>query len=934
MKIFRKAAAFVMAAVLCLQAAVSYTTTTADAATTTKEMTRNIEEGFNGAFNAYRSDGSFNSTESMLLLDGEAAWCIEPRTNVGPGWTEFTLASVSGTNWLKNRYGWSAEKVSSLSKAVYFAKNYFGDKAADYVLVQNLLWSSITAAEDASQSGSYVLTNNSEAYRSQLDTKAKLDAVMATIWAKVSDYNKQPSWNGSTITGEIGKAFTVRDSNSVSDDVTFAGLPVGITVTKSASGLSIKADNSYAGKTVTLSYYKSQIPYSAFSDNGINIFEYTGRQSISMWDTAMGRVTGKITVTFPYGRGGVGKKDSQTGKVVAGATYYVYSDRACTKYADDINGSHTLVTISESPWVETLLTYKAGTYYVKEETAPPGYARNEDVLTLNIEAGKTSFATVSGAATGWNYDIPIGDAYIKKVSSTDSDTAVGNAEYTVYTDEACTTVAKDINGNDAVFTTTADGSGSNLITFECGTYYVKETKAPDHYTVSDEVYTLTVTRGKTCTVDSGEVSDSPKARARLKKQSTNFDMTEDNGCYSLEWAVYGIYTDPECSELIEKLTTNASGDTDWRELDPGIYYIREITASLGYRLSDEVLEIELQPGDRKTFTMEEVPVTDSFHLQIMKGDAETEEFSAQGTASLEGAVFEAAYYDNTDGDSSGTAMKKWYFRTDENGELYCSNSDCLVSSYTMNDGTVYTSDDLYRDEDGNIIYPLGTYKIREVSPPKYYQLSGSMCFVGDQYNAVSITDGLTAVISEKDDKAVICTGSGKEITGTNLAIAAYDEIYRGFVVIQKYDTDGSMPLQGVGFKLVGTETGETFTGFTDADGKLVFENLVPQHYTLTETSTVDGHALLKDTIEITLPLEMTEDEINKSGADIDKAVWDEAAQAYCFYEAAYEISNKPSIDMPMSGGNTRMLYAGMAAAIGFVCSGVFLTLRLRRKTDI
>lgn len=929
MKILKKAAASILAAVMCLQLGSAHIQ--AEAATT-KYMQRNSAEGYSAAFSAYRN-GVYKTTESMLLLDGEAAWCIEPGTMVGAGSANFTSVSVTGSSWLGNRYGWNNTKVGDLSKAIYFAKNYFGDKAADYVLVQNLIWSSISSANDSSQSGYYVLTNGT-AYRSQLDTKTKLDAALSAVWAKVSDYNRLPSWSGSTVTGQIGTTVTVKDSNSVSDDVTFTDIPSGVTVAKTASGISIKADSSYAGKTVTLNYYKSQIPAGAFSDNPVTIFECGSRQKISMWNTAMSQVTGKITITFPYGYGGVGKKDSQTGEIVAGATYYVYSDKACTKYANDINGSHTLVTTTEAPYVEKLLVYKAGTYYVKEAAAPAGYALNDDVLTLIIKAGETSWATVSGETRGWNYDIPVGDAYIKKVSSTNSNTVVGGAEYTVYMDQACTTTAKDINGNNAVFTTAADGSGSNLITFECGTYFVKETKAAEHYSLSEEVYTLTVGGGKVCTVDGGTVSDPPKAWVKLKKQSDNLDVTEGNGCYSLERAVYGVYANSECSELIEKLTTNAGGDTDWCELDAGTYYIREITASLGYQLSDEVLEIELQPDDRKSFTMKEMPVTDGFHLQIMKGDAETGDFTAQGTASLKGAIFEVAYYDNIDGDSSGTAGRVWYFMTDDNGEIYCGDADDLTDSNVLNDGTKLTSDHLYYDLEGNIIYPLGTYKIKEVSPPKYYRLSGSMCFVKDQYNAVSVTDGLTAVIEEKDDTAVIRTGSGMDITGTNLAIAAYDEIYKGFVTIQKYDTGGSTPLQGAGFKLEGTETGEVFTGTTDMDGRLVFENLIPQHYTLTEISTVEGHALLKDNIEITLPMEMTMDEIHDSGADINKAIWDEAAQAYCFYDSTYRVTNEAAFDLPMTGGNIRLLYAGMAAAIGFVCAGVFLILRFRRKTEI
>lgn len=929
MKVFRKMAMIILSAAMCFQMGAAYIR--AEAAVSTKEMTRNIAEGFNGAFNLYKN-GTYDGTESMLLLDGEMAWCVEPATSVGAGWTAFTSVSVTGQKWLGNRYGWSEEKVGNLSKAIYFAKSYFGDKASDYVLVQNLIWSGITAAEDSSQSGRYVLTSNSKAYRNQLDTKAKLDAAMNAVWAKVNDYNKQPSWNGKTVTGDIGEVVYINDTNAVSDDLAFTNIPSGIAVSRTAGGISIKADNSYAGKTVTLNYYKSQIPQNAFGSNPVTIYEHTGRQSISMWEMAMNPATGRITVTFPYGQGGVGKKDSQTGNIVAGATYYVYKDKSCTQYAADIYGSHTMVTAATYPYVEKLLTYKAGVYYVKEAISPPGYALNEDVLTLTIEAGKISWATVSGESEGWSYDIPIGNAYIKKVSSTNSDTVVGGAEYTVYTDETCTVPAKDINGDDAVFITAVDGDGSNLLTFECGTYYVKETRAAEHYTLDTEhVYVLNIEMGKTVTVDEGTVSDPPKAKAKLKKVSDHADMTADNACYSLAGAVYGIYSDAACDDLLEEIETNTDGETDFIELDAGKYYMKEITASPGYQLSDEIKEIILNPDEEKTFTMNEPPVSDVFSLNIRKGDSDTEEFHAQGIASLEGAVFEVAYFDNIKGDVSDTAVRKWYFRTDENGELFCENPDYLIASHTMKDGTVYISDDLYYDGKGSMVYPLGTYRVKEVSAPKYYQLSGTMCFAEDPYHAVSVTEGLTAILSEENDAAVISMGNGKKITGTNIAVEAYDEIYRGSITVQKYDEDGTTPLQGVKFKLAGSETGEVFTGTTDADGRIIFHELIPQHYILTEISAAAGKNLMKDDIDIAVPIEMSYEEINASGADVKKAVWDEAAQTYCFYESTYKVTNQAVFDMPMAGGNTKILYAGMAAAFGFLCVGVFLAFKRRQK---
>ena len=70
------------------------------------------------------------------------------------------------------------------------------------------------------------------------------------------------------------------------------------------------------------------------------------------------------------------------------------------------------------------------------------------------------------------------------------------AEYTVYTDAACTVVANDKDGNAAVLITDEIG-GSNTIALMIGTYYIKETKAPRGFEMDDEVHMVTITASNT-----------------------------------------------------------------------------------------------------------------------------------------------------------------------------------------------------------------------------------------------------------------------------------------------------------------------------------------------------------------------------------------------------------------------------------------------------
>ncbi len=80
----------------------------------------------------------------------------------------------------------------------------------------------------------------------------------------------------------------------------------------------------------------------------------------------------------------------------------------------------------------------------------------------------------------------------------------------------------------------------------------------------------------------------------LKKVSADSSVTEGNGCYSLAGAVYGLYSDPGCNSLLERLTTDGSGNAKSKQMyEAGTYYIKEISASPGYLLDSTIYSVRL-----------------------------------------------------------------------------------------------------------------------------------------------------------------------------------------------------------------------------------------------------------------------------------------------------------------------------------------------------
>ena len=69
---------------------------------------------------------------------------------------------------------------------------------------------------------------------------------------------------------------------------------------------------------------------------------------------------------------------------------------------------------------------------------------------------------------------------------------LAGATFALYTDQSCTTLAKDKDGQDA---TATSAGGTGLVEFQnipVGTYYMKETVAPEGYQLSDTVYQVKV----------------------------------------------------------------------------------------------------------------------------------------------------------------------------------------------------------------------------------------------------------------------------------------------------------------------------------------------------------------------------------------------------------------------------------------------------------
>lgn len=224
-----------------------------------------------------------------------------------------------------------------------------------------------------------------------------------------------------------------------------------------------------------------------------------------------------------------------------------------------------------------------------------------------------------------------------------------------------------------------------------------------------------------------------KGKLSIMKKSANPEITDNNPCYELKGAEYGVYkTKADATNDKNKVNTLIIGkydDTeknkDWSneiELEAGTYYVKETKAPKGYALNPNAVKVVIEAG-KNTWIGEEsndfvdYPQADPVGILLGKVDKETNKNKPQGSASLEGAEFTVKYYkglyDEDPATKKQTPARTWVLKTDKDGFTYL-DSDYKVSG-----------DDFYMF--GNIAtIPVGTITIQESKAPTGYFINNEV----------------------------------------------------------------------------------------------------------------------------------------------------------------------------------------------------------------
>lgn len=224
-----------------------------------------------------------------------------------------------------------------------------------------------------------------------------------------------------------------------------------------------------------------------------------------------------------------------------------------------------------------------------------------------------------------------------------------------------------------------------------------------------------------------------KGKLCIKKTSANPAITDNNPCYSLKGAEYGVYkseADAKANKNKVKTLTigkydNSEKYKDWSnevELDEGTYYVKETKNPKGYALNNSVVKVTIKANENSWIgtngEFKDYPQSDPVRILLGKVDKETNKNKPQGSASLAGAEFTIKYYkglyDSDPAKSGQVPARSWVVKTDSDG--YCRLDKAFVVS----------GDELYYASNGDATLPIGTITIQESKAPTGYFINNEV----------------------------------------------------------------------------------------------------------------------------------------------------------------------------------------------------------------
>ena len=636
----------------------------------------------------------FTTIRAMGSYEGNICYCIEPSVSQQTGnsfmkkgedfWDEYPSSynSTISPDDIKLfigrifQYGYTGTISTS-----WRSQNEGGDKLANAVATQLLIWETVVGERDADFNK--VGTGGKSAIVEQISTNhplySRIMGYYNSIAASVQKHSKVPSffsksagkaqnielaWDGEAYTA------TLADTNGVLSYYVFSANASGIRFSVSGNTLTITADDA-PSDTVTITAEKRNSQRRGVITWTDGVYGPNGKlqDTVTYAQTVNDPVKGYLNIKVSYGSTKI-VKTSEDGKV-EGISFTITG-----------NGVNKTVTTGAGGVIQ-IDNLAPGVYTVTEQS----YDKYEPQEVRRVTVVSGQVATVN-----FNNTLKRGTLIVTKTSEDGLNEGVKFHLYgTSLSGLAVDEYAVTDNTGKAVFSDVLIGTGYTLEEVDTAIRYVvpeKQTAAVEWNTVTNKSFTNILKKWNVTVTKSDAETGLPQGDA------------------TLAGAVYGIY---KGDQLVDTYTTDANGQFTTKYYVCGDDWpIREITPSEGYLLDSTVYPIG---AEAKNYTVEYNTTASDVTEQIIKGRIAIIKHTDDGETQLEtpevGAEFAvflkaAGSYDNA------KASERDYLTCDENG--YAATKDLPYGIYTVHQAKGWDGRELLADFDVYIAKDGQTYR--------------------------------------------------------------------------------------------------------------------------------------------------------------------------------------------------------------------------------
>ncbi|MEK5112583.1 MSCRAMM family protein [Bacillus sp. FSL R5-0677] len=524
------------------------------------------------------------------------------------------------------------------------------------------------------------------------------------------------------------------------------------------------------------------------------------------------------------------KKDSESGQLLPGAKFDVIDK--------DGNVVETIITDGKGEALSKQLP--VGTYTLKEVEAPKGYELSSSLVHVDVAANNIVTVDVLNKKI---VEKVTGQFEIVKVDAEDKTKVLSDAEFEVYKD------------GKKVETLRTDKTGKvTSKKLEPGTYTLKETKAPQGYTLLKEEIEVVVEANKVVEVQVENAKELGSLQV-IKKDAKSGKV--------LEGAEFRLKN--ETGQVVgEAKTTNKDGVVQFENLVPGKYTLEETKAPEGYKAVEVTVEVNVVANEVVKQEVMNEKVTGQF--EIVKVDANDK---AKVLSDAEFTVYK-------DG------KKVAELKTDESGKVmspklplgeYTVKETKAPEGYKLSNKewkvTIQNEKEVVKVEAENerILGSLQIIKTDDKDQAK--RLAGAEFTLKDTQGKV-VKEGITTDKSgivkvdglvpgeytleetkapegyELTKQVIHVTVDGEKVIDVKVTNS---KSLGQFEIVKVDANDKTKVLSDAEFEVY-KDGKKVETLRTDKNGKVISKKLEPGTYTLKETKAPQGYKLLKEEIEV------------------------------------------------------------------------------------